>query len=85
MQLAAATQQFALILNNHFEILERVIQDALEDTTRPRQRLAIKKYLDKRMDELSERVRSYSPNGSADGDFLTGPMLVPGISSSQSR
>jgi ACT domain-containing protein len=41
MQLVAEAQQFALILNNQFEILERVIQDALAKTTKPRQRLAI--------------------------------------------
>ena len=35
------------------------------------------------MDELSERVGSYNPNRSPDGDFLTGPLLTQGISSFQ--
>jgi hypothetical protein len=83
MQLVAATQQFALILDNQFEILESVIEDALADTTKPRQRLAIYKHLNKRMDELSERVQSHNPNRSSDGDFLTGPLLTQGISSFQ--
>jgi len=84
MQLAAAAQQFALIMDNQFGVLERVIQDALAETTNPRQRLAIYKHLGKRLDELSERLRSYNPNSSTDGDFLTGPKLVPGKSSFQS-
>ena len=84
MQLVAAAQQFALILDNQIEILELVIQDGLADTTKPRQRVAILKQLDKRLAELFELLRSHNPSGDADGDFLTGPTLVPGKSSFQS-
>ena len=54
MQMVAAFEQFALILANQVAILERVIQDGLADTTKPRQRLAIYKELVKRSDELME-------------------------------
>ena len=85
MQLLAAVRQFTLILDNQVEILQRIIQDALAETTKPRQRLAIKKHLDKRLEELYETVRFYNPSSSADSDFLTGPSLVRGISSFESN
>ena len=81
MQLAAEMAQFALLLDSQFEILERVIQDGLSETTNPRQRLAILKHLNKRMDELSKRTKSYHSQGNEDADFLIGPALEPGISS----
>lgn len=85
MQLVAAVRQFKLILDNQIEILRRVIEEALAETTRPRQRLAIKKYLNKRLEELYETVRFYNPSSGADADFLTGPKLERGISSFESN
>ena len=51
-------RQLAIVLDNQFDILERVVQDALAENTKPRQRLAIYKYLAKRVDELMEAVHA---------------------------
>ena len=77
MQMVAAIEQFALILANQVAILERVIQDGLSDTTKPRQRLAIYKELVKRSDELMESINRLKPQNTDDIDFLNGPTLIP--------
>ena len=76
MQLEAEMRQLALILGNQFDILEHVVQDAYADTTTPRQRLAIYKYLIKRMDDLAETVHVNSRNDSKVDEMLKGPKLV---------
>jgi hypothetical protein len=81
MQHVAAMQQFALILDNHFETLHKVIQEGLADTTKPKQRLAILEYLDKKMADLSDRLGAHDTQNSSNVDFLVGPNLVPAISS----
>ena len=81
MQMVAALEQFALILANQVSILERVIQDGLADTTKPRQRLAIYKELVKRSDELMESLHVSRAQNTGDVDFLNGPTLI----SAQSR
>jgi ACT domain-containing protein len=62
MQIEAGMQQLTLILVNQFDILERVIQDAFDDATTPRQRLAIYNYLTKRVDDLEETLHVNSGN-----------------------
>lgn len=84
MQRESEMAQFMLILDNQFGVLEKVLQDALAGTTTSRQRLAILKYLDKRMDVLSERTIGHLSKGNEAADFLTGPKLEPGVSSFQS-
>jgi ACT domain-containing protein len=76
MQLEAGMRQLALILDNNFDILERVIQDAFDETTTPRQRLAIYKYLTKRMDDLEETVLANSRDVDKVDEMLKGPELV---------
>jgi ACT domain-containing protein len=76
MELEAGMRQLALILGNQFDILEGVIQDAFADTTTPRQRLAIYKYLVKRMDDLAETVLANSRNTGEVDELLKGPKLV---------
>ncbi len=77
MQLFAKAHQFALILESQTNILERVIEDGLADTTSPRHRLAIYKELTKNMDELLEDLHVNSRDGKDAADFLTGPTLKP--------
>jgi len=77
MQMLASLEQFALILANQVAILERVIQDGLADTTKPRQRLAIYKELVKRSDELMESLHVSRAQNTGDIDFLKGPTLIP--------
>ena len=77
MQMVAAIKQFALILANQVAILERVIQDGLADTTKPRQRLAIYKGLVKRSDELMESLHVSRAKNTGEIDFLNGPTLIP--------
>ena len=74
--MVAAFEQFALILANQVAVLERVIQDSLTDTTKPRQRLAIYKQLVKRSDELMESLHLSSAQNTGDIDFLKGPTLI---------
>ena len=77
MQMLASLEQFAIILANQVAILERVIQDGLADTTKPRQRLAIYKELVKRSDEIMESLHMSRTHNSGDVDFLNGPTLIP--------
>ncbi len=76
LQLFAKAHQFALILENETKVLERVIEEGLAYTTKPRHRLAILKELTKRMDELSEDIQAYRSGDKGSADFLTGPKLV---------
>ena len=80
MQMAAALEQFALILASRTEILERVIEDGLADTTKPRQRLAIYKELAKRGDELRQAVQAVSTRPGDISEILGSPVQKPGIS-----
>ena len=80
MKLLSAIQQFSRILEKEEEILERVIQEGLADTTKPRHRLAVCKFIMKRSDELERELNSYRVGGQNAADFLTGPKLVPGES-----
>ena len=80
MQMIAAFEQFALILANQLEILERVIQDGVSEKTKPRQRLAIYKELVRRGNELMEHLRVSSHDNEEIKELLSGPNLVPGVS-----
>ena len=80
MQMIASFEQFALILANQIQILERVIQDGLADTTKPRQRLAIYKELVKRSEELRDRIMVNRYDNEEIKELMSGPNLVPGKS-----
>jgi hypothetical protein len=80
LQMNVAIKQFALILENQTKVLEGVIQDGLATTTKPRERVAIYKYLKQRTDELMEALQV---NHMADREveaILSGPKLIPGES-----
>jgi ACT domain-containing protein len=76
MEIESGMRQLALILGNQFDILEHVVQDAFADTTTPRQRLAIYRYLTKRMDDLVEILHVNSKNEGKVDEMLMGPKLV---------
>lgn len=75
LQIASGMQQLALLLESQTKVFERVIEEGLADTTKPRHRLAIYKMLTKRMEELLEDLRVNSRDGKDAADFLTGPKL----------
>ena len=77
LERATNLREIALILANNVDILELFIQDALANTTKPRDRLAIMKYMNERMDELEEKLQFYSRPDYGDlRNMLTGPKLV---------
>ena len=77
LEKATNLREIALILANKVDILELFIQDALANTTKPRDRLAIMKYMNERMDELEEKLQFYSRPDYGDlRNMLTGPKLV---------
>ncbi len=80
MQMMAELEQLALILANQLQVFERVIQDGLADTTKPRQRLAILKEIVKMSNELMEKLRVSSHDNEEIKELLSGPNLVPGKS-----
>ena len=80
MQMVAALEQFALILANQSEILQRIIQDGLADNTKPRQRVAIYKEITKRADELMGLIQASQKSDTDVNDILSGPKLDPGVS-----
>lgn len=80
MQMVAAIQQFALILENQTKVLESVIQDGLATTTKPKERVAIYKYMKQRTDELMEALQINRSSDREVGDILSGPKLIPGES-----
>jgi hypothetical protein len=62
--------------------LEKIIEDGLADTTNPRVRLAIYKTLMKRADQLSRDIERNSNAKEFAAEFLNGPQLQLGISTS---
>jgi hypothetical protein len=76
----ANRQQFELLLENQFEILEHIVEEGLAANTSPRHRLAIYKFLTKRMDELFEDLHINAGGDKGAADFLTGPKLERAVS-----
>jgi hypothetical protein len=64
-----------MILAAQTELLQKVIEDGLADTTRPNHRAAINKVLGDESQKLTEllRLEDHSDDGAA--DFLTGIQL----------
>ena len=70
------------ILQTQNPILEKIIQDGLAETTKPRERLAIQKTLLKRADKLSQELLMHANAKDYAAEFMQGPKLQLGISSS---
>ena len=66
-----------MILTSQVSILDRVIEDGLDDKTKPRQRLAIAKYLTGLMDRLADKYARRSSNPEAIMQLLGCPELKP--------
>ena len=64
-----------ILLANKTAVLNKLIQEALADTTSPRERLAIYKTLTEMQDKLIEDLRFQSRGAAASPDMFTGPML----------
>ena len=80
LQMIAAIKQFALILENQTKVLEGIIQDGLATTTKPKERVAIYKYMKQRTDELMQALQVNRMDDREIGDILSGPKLIPGES-----
>jgi hypothetical protein len=72
-------RELMMILLHKTQILEKVIEQGLADTTKPRERLAILKTLDEQLDKLTEALRVSNQDNSIVSEFLSGPTLQPGI------
>jgi ACT domain-containing protein len=74
-------EQLLLILTNKTEILQKLIDTALADTTKPKERLAIYKTLNEIMDNFMRDLQLESKlEKGAKALLLNGPNLVPGKS-----
>jgi ACT domain-containing protein len=68
-------EQLMTLLNHRLDILYKLIDAALAESTKPRQLLAIYKELTKRMDQLAEKVLRPDVDNAGFGELLTGPKL----------
>ncbi len=65
-----------MILASQVDIIDKTLQDALATTTSPKDRLAIAKYINELVDELTRKcLRGSSKNMSA-REILTGPVEI---------
>ncbi len=67
----------AMVLSNRGTILQRLIDDALAETTKPGERVAIFRAMEKHLRELAEEARLNSGDAGAAEDVLGGPSLSP--------
>ena len=72
--------QLVTMMSKAEAIVERLGKDALDEKTKARVVLAIKKDFDKRTDYLSEKLLRPHEDSERAREFLTGPMLEPGTS-----
>ena len=74
-------EQLGLILLTKTEMLRKVIEDGLSDTTKPKDRLAIYTKLDQLDDQLVDSLHIESEEERRAREFmLRGPVLKPGVS-----
>ncbi len=67
-------REFLMLLVSHRAILDELIQDALSETTSPKDRLAIAKALSDRFDKLANKHLQHSGDDKAARKVLTGPV-----------
>jgi ACT domain-containing protein len=68
------------ILANQVNILQKLIEDGLADTTKPKDRLAIYKALGEMLEKLSQKLLTECHYDEHSTEVLRGPTLRPGIS-----
>jgi hypothetical protein len=80
MVVANSRENLWMILINQTKLLQKIIEDGMAATTKPRERLAIYKALGEKLDKLSQDLHAYSHDDAFAAEFLNGPTLVPGVS-----
>jgi hypothetical protein len=80
MVVANEREQLWMILVRYTNILQKMIEDGLADTTKPRDRLAILKTLDEMRDKLVEKLQVGRQDDAFTSEVLRGPVLRKGIS-----
>jgi hypothetical protein len=80
MVVANSRENLWMILVNQNMLLQKIIEDGLTATTKPRERLAIYKALGERLEKLSQALQMSSHDDAFATEFLKGPTLVPGKS-----
>lgn len=69
-----------MILVNQTKLLQKIIEDGMAETTKPRERLAIYKTLSAQVDKLSQTLQMSSRDDAFAAEFLNGPALQSGTS-----
>lgn len=64
-----------ILLANKTAVLQKLVQEALTDTTSPRERLAIYKTLTEIQDKLIDDLRLHNRGAAVSPDLFTGPVL----------
>jgi len=64
-----------ILLANKTAMLQKLVREALTDTTSPRERLAIYKALTELQDKLIDDLRLHSRGAAVSTDMFTGPIL----------
>ena len=73
-------EQLGLILMSKTEMLRKIIEDALSDTTKPKDRLAIYSKMNLVEDAMTRDLQIGNEIEKRALEFLTGPVQVPGKS-----
>jgi ACT domain-containing protein len=73
-------EQLASIMIKRVGVLYLLIEDGLSDETKPLDRLAIYKEIEKQLEKLSSLLRMGGGDQEAAADVLCGPILVQGTS-----
>ncbi len=69
-------EQLAMILTARGEALKKLINQSMADKTKPSERLAIFKELERHLDQLVQSIRLSGGNEEAAWEVLSGPILV---------
>lgn len=80
MVVANSRENLWMILVNQTNLLQRIIEDGLSETTKPRERLAIYKTLGERLEKLSQALQVNNYDTAFATEILKGPVLRPGTS-----
>ena len=80
MVVANSRENLLMILDKQTELLEKIIEDGLAETTKPKERLAIYKALGERLEKLSQTLQTSNQDDTFTADYLKGPMIRKGIS-----
>jgi hypothetical protein len=80
MVVANEREKLWMILVSQTEILRKVIDSGLADSTKPKDRLAILKTLDSMREKLAQQLQVNNIDDNFIKDLFSGPVLIPGKS-----